>query len=55
MNNQQHNNGATTMKANYWVNGKQKLLEVNGKMYVVTGKREARQLAKKLGATPWNF
>lgn len=26
-----------------------------GKTYPVSGKREAKALAKKLNATPWNF
>jgi hypothetical protein len=42
-------------QANYWNSGKTKFLEVDGKRYPVSGKAEARKLAEKLNATPWNF
>ena len=46
-------------QANYYKAGKKHYLEIGeagrGKVHEVSGKREARTLAKKLGATPYNF
>lgn len=43
------------MKAYYYGTGKTRFLLINETRYPVAGKREAKQLAQQLGATPWNF
>lgn len=55
----------TTLAIEYYTVARQPIIDVveihNGQRHFVeqarpvTGKREARQIAKAIGATPWNF
>lgn len=56
------NISATTKRMHPWAKGEVSIAqtadgrrEFTGETAFVTGKVQARQIAKELGATPWNF